>query len=266
MNTLGQNIGSYTLLEPIGAGGNGQVFRALHPQQKGEFALKMLKMSDNDKNAQIRLFERETQRLAQLKSPYIVPIVDFWADESGAYIVMPYLRGGNLRSYVQARGQIAVPQALAWFAQIGEGIHTAHEQGILHGDIKLDNVLLDDDGNALVSDFGTMMHHHDDTTIPMGAFAYLAPEQITQERISAQTDIYTLAILLVELLTGVHPYGAVALRRILINHLHAPFPNINERRAELPPHMNRVIQRASAKNPQDRYPNILAMLDDLANS
>jgi serine/threonine protein kinase len=265
MNTLGQTIHGYTLLEPIGAGGTGQVFRALYPQQKGEFAVKMLALSNDTDAISARLFEREIQRLTQLNSPYIVPLLDFWTDDTGAFLVMPYLRIGNLRAYMQAHGQIAIPQALAWFAQIAEGIHTAHKEGILHGDIKLDNVLLDDDGNALVSDFGMMRHQHDDSTIPMGAFAYLAPEQITQQGISIQTDIYALAILLVELLTGMHPYGAVALRRILMNHLHTPFPNIHERRADVPPHINTVIQRASAKNPQDRYASVLAMIDDLAN-
>ncbi|HSH77747.1 MAG TPA: protein kinase, partial [Herpetosiphonaceae bacterium] len=204
-----------------------------------------------------------------LEHPHIVPLYDYWRDPSGAYLVMRYLRSGSLQDRL-AQGPLPPEQVLQVLEQVGAGLAVAHRQAVVHRDLKPGNILLDDDGNAYLADFGIAK---DVATVNpllqtthegmLGSPAYSAPEQIRDEAVTPRTDIYSLGIVLYEMLAGRHPFTGKTPGEVLVQHLQEPLPRLNGDRPDLPPALDDIIRRATAKQPGERYADVLSLLTDL---
>lgn len=264
-NLTNQVIRGYELRENIGAGGFGAVYRAYQPVVGREVAIKVILPQYANQPEFIRRFETEAQVVARLEHPHIVPLFDYWRDPTGAYLVLRLLKGGSLQSYWE-KNRLEIPEVVRLIDQISGALAVAHRNGVIHRDIKPQNILLDEDMNAYLTDFGIAKVMGDPLTDEdegiSGSPAYLAPEQIKSEPITAQTDIYGLGVIIFELLTGVHPFPGSTMTELIFKHLQDPLPDLIEYRPDLPEAINRVIQKATAKNPEERYPDTLSLAED----
>jgi WD40 repeat protein/serine/threonine protein kinase len=263
----GQLIKSYELQELIGAGGFGEVYRAYQPQVRREVAIKVILPQYANQPEFIRRFEAEAQVVAQLEHPHIVPLYDFWREPEGAYLVMRWLRGGTLAEAL--KDGLWQPQATAQLLdQIAAALMLAHQRGIVHRDLKPANILLDETGHAYLSDFGIAQQVTTSAlkTSPAGYVlaspAYAPPELINDERLTPQTDIYSLGVILYETLTGGHPFPDTTPPMMIIKHMSEPLPSLRDPRPDLPAGLDDVIQQATAKKPADRYADVLSLARD----
>lgn len=260
----GRAVRGYHLGQRIGAGGYGAVYCAVQSTVEREVAVKIILPRYANHPDFIRRFESEAQLVARLEHPYIVPLYDYWREPEAAYLVMRYLRGGSLEDQTK-KGPLALETVVRLLEQIGAALHTAHRAGVIHRDIKPANVLLDEDANAYLADFGIAknLNLEDQTQAGevIGSPAYLSPEQIKAEPIKPQTDIYCLGIMLYELLTGHKPFQGPTPVAFLQQHLDEPLPNLAEVNPDMPEVLDPVIRRATAKNPTDRYPDVISLLD-----
>jgi WD40 repeat protein/transcriptional regulator with XRE-family HTH domain len=269
-----QALKGYELQEPIGSGGFGVVYRATQPGVGREVAVKIIRPEYANHPEFIRRFEAEAQLVARLEHPHIVPLYDYWREPDGAYLVMRFVRGGSLHAALHAHAW-ALDRCTRMLEQIGAALAFAHRQGIVHRDLKPANILLDDEGNAYLADFGIaktlLLADAIGQTQPgaiMGSPAYLSPEQLRDEPVTLRSDIYSLGVLLYEVLTGAHPFVGLLPAEQLSKQLYEPLPPLQSIRRDLPDlHLlNAVIQRATAKQPADRYPDALSMLSDWQRS
>jgi DNA-binding SARP family transcriptional activator len=254
----------YDLQEEIGAGTFGVVYRAIQPGVGREVAVKIIQPQFANHPDFIRRFEAEAQIVARLEHPHIVPLYDYWRGPDGAFLVTRWLRGGNLQSSL-AQGPWELGATARLVDQIAGALASAHRRGVVHRDIKPANILLDEDRNGYLSDFGIAKDITLDTGITetgalVGSPAYISPEQALAEKVTNLTDIYSLGVVLYELLTGVHPFPDIVLAALIQKHLHEPFPAVREKRPELPEEIDEIIQRATAKNPSERFPDVLALV------
>ncbi|MHB8628648.1 MAG: nSTAND1 domain-containing NTPase [Aggregatilineales bacterium] len=255
----GQTIRGYELHEPIGAGGFGAVYRAYQAAVRREVAIKIILPQFASEPEFIRRFEAEAQIVARLEHPYIVPLYDYWRDPSGAYLVMRWLSGGSLRGLLRQE-RLPLDHVGKLLDQIGGALGLAHRRGVIHRDLKPDNVLLDDERNAYLADFGIakdVPSPHETAggeLIITGTPTYIAPEQIMGAPITPRTDIYSLGVMLYELLTGDPPFARLSLSELLQKHLYETLPPLVTQRADLPNTLNAVIQTATAKAPAESYP------------
>ncbi|MBK8128000.1 MAG: protein kinase, partial [bacterium] len=255
----------YELKEKIGVGAYGVIHRAVQPAIGREVAVKIIhRRFANDPNF-IRRFETEAQIIARLEHPHIVPLYDYWRESGGAYLVMRLLRGGNLLTRLQ-NGAWAPGQTRLFLNQIAPALFAAHQQGIIHCDIKPANILFDEAGNAYLSDFGVAKDLHQEQQMTavgdiLGTFDYISPEQLQAHPVTPQSDIYSLGAVLYEILTGEKPFTDMPLATLIQSHLSAPFPLVSESRPGLPAQIDEVLQQATAKRPEDRFPTVLALAE-----
>ncbi len=257
-----QTVRGYELTEVLGEGGFGTVYRAFQPLVKREVAIKVILAEYANRPEFVRRFETEAQVIAQLEHLHIIPLYDFWRDPSGAYLVMRLLRGGNLEQWLKKNGSMPVPQALHMLDQVASALSLAHQTGVVHGDIKPANILLDNSNNAYLSDFGIATNIKqqggDMDTIITGTPAYMTPEQIQKGELTPATDIYSLALLMFELLTGKTAYQANSFSSFVLQHLTAQIPDITSVLPSLPKKLNVVLHTATAKIPEQRFKNVTA--------
>jgi len=258
----GQQIKGYELREILGAGGFGAVYRAHQPVIGREVAIKIILPHYANHPDFIRRFEVEAQVIARLEHPHIIPLYDYWRDPDGAYLVMRYLRGGSLRRRLDA-GPLNLLEASSILDQVAGALAVAHRQGVVHRDIKPDNVLFDESGNAYLTDFGIAKDLGSSTSVTQGDMvigspAYLSPEQVRGDIVTPQADIYGLGVVLYEMVTGQHPFPTAQATSLLLLHLNEPLPPLSGHRAGVPEGMEAVIQRATAKDPRSRYSDALA--------
>ena len=263
----GQAIRGYELQELLGEGAFGAVYRARQSQVQREVAIKVILAEHANRPEFIRRFEAEAQIVARLEHLHIVPLYDYWREPDGAYLVMRLMKGGSLANRLEA-GPLSPPAALEIIRQIGSALQTAHQRGIIHRDLKPANILLDEDGNGYLSDFGIAKDLGADKGLTLtGAFigtpAYTTPEQVQSAAVSPQTDIYSLGVILYEMLAGGHPFPDTPLGRLIVKHLSEPLPSLRDKSPELPTGLDEVIQRATAKEPAARYANTLDLVTDL---
>jgi WD40 repeat protein/serine/threonine protein kinase len=261
----GQSIKGYELREAIGAGGFGQVYRAYQSLVKRDVAIKIILPALSNNPEFIRRFEIEAQLIARLEHIHIVPLYDYWREPDGAYLVMRWLRGGSLRTRLKTK-PLTLDEITTLLDQVSSALATAHRRGVIHRDIKPDNILFDEDGNAYLADFGiakdleTASRDEDEDEGLTGSPLYISPEQIESRPVSAQTDIYSLGMVLYELLTGAPAFVSdQGVMDIIIKHLNEPVPSLQSRRPDLPQALNAVIQRATAKTAEERFPDVLSM-------
>ena len=259
----GQHIKGYELREIIGTGGFGAVYRAYQPVIGREVAIKIILPHYANHPDFIRRFEVEAQVIARLEHPHIIPLYDYWRDPDGAYLVMRYLRGGSLRTRLD-EGPLDLLESSSILDQVAGALAVAHRQGVVHRDLKPDNILFDESGNAYLTDFGIAKDLGNSASVTQGDMvigspAYLSPEQVRGEIVTPQSDIYALGVVLYEMVVGEHPFPSAHATSLLLLHLNEPLPPLNERRMGIPEGMEAVIQRATAKDPRSRYSDTLAL-------
>ncbi len=271
MNDLsGQIIRGYELAQLIDRGGFGVVYRAYQAVVDREVAIKIIRPQYANHPEFIRRFEAEAQLIARLEHPHIVPLYDYWREPDSAYLVMRWLRGGNLDSTL-TRGPVALSTVARLLEQIGSALAAAHRKGVVHQDVKPSNILLDEEGNAYLTDFGIAKEVLDDgeetrESFSFGSPPYMSPEAILHEPITPRSDIYSLGIVLFELLTGKVPFLEPSNTAIMRRHVHDPVPALQLSRPDLPQDLNLVIWRATAKSPEARYPDALSMAEDFRHA
>ncbi|MBZ0303562.1 MAG: protein kinase [Anaerolineae bacterium] len=267
----GKNIRGYLLQERIGEGGFGVVYRAHQPAVKRDVVMKVILPIYANNPDFIRNFEAEAQLIARLEHLHIVPLYDYWRGPEGAFLVMRWLRGGSLLDSI-TQGAWPLMQVVRLLDQIASALTIAHRNDIIHQDIKPANILLDEDQNGYLTDFGLAVDLQAGIDLSVsstnasvrGSPAYISPEQIKRAAISPQTDIYSLGIVLYELLSGQHPFGVTGVTNVveLLRHqLNSQLPLIQTHRAELPDSVNIVLWRATAKDPAVRYASVVEMAD-----
>ncbi|MBL8164813.1 MAG: protein kinase, partial [Anaerolineae bacterium] len=261
-----QRIKGYDLRERIGTGGFGAVYRAYQAAVGREVAIKIILPEMANQIDFIRRFEGEAQLVARLEHPHITPLYDYWRDPDGAYLVMRLLRGGSLRDALQS-GPFELRAAALLLDQIAGALSLAPRGGVIHRDIKPGNILLDEDGNAYLTDFGiakdlNVSSSHTQQDAIMGSLDYISPEQARSEPVTPRTDIYSLGVTLYEMIAGEHPFANVSPIERLYKHINDPLPEITTFEPGLNEAINRVIQKATAKNPEQRHPDALAFAAD----
>jgi WD40 repeat protein/serine/threonine protein kinase len=259
-NLSGQVIKGYELRQSIGVGGFGAVYKAFQPIVEREVAIKVILPIYANHPDFIRRFETEAQTVARLEHIHIVPLYDFWRSPDGAYLVMRYYRNGSLRSRIDDGMEFDIEDIVKWVTQIASALAAAHRNNVIHRDMKPDNILMDDDNNVHLTDFGIAKTGDagEDEDF-RGTPSYVSPEQITSSPVSPQTDMYSFGVMLYELLAGHLPFEPTSFTSIIAKHLNDPLPDVTLLRDNIPYEVNNVLQRATAKDPADRYSNILDM-------
>jgi len=252
----------YHVKRRLGSGGMATVYLAEDVKHNRNVAIKVLK-PDLAAFLGPERFRREIEIAARLNHPHILPLIDSGQTESVLYYVMPYIDGDSLRASLAREKQLPIERALHVTEQVAAALDYAHRQGILHRDIKPDNILLHE-GEALVSDFGIARvlqsageAHLTETGIGIGTPEYMSPEQGTGEReADARSDVYSLACVLYELLVGEPPYTGPTPRAVLIKCLSAPVPSARQFRDAVPAAVDTALKRAMAKSPVDRFASV----------
>jgi WD40 repeat protein/serine/threonine protein kinase len=264
MNDLsGTCIKGYELQEQIGIGGFGAVYRAFQSAVGREVAVKVILPELANNPEFIRRFEIEAQTIARLEHMHIAPLHDYWRDPDGAYLVMRYFRGGSLAAALR-NGPYDLQAAALLLDQVASALTVAHRNNVIHRDLKPGNILLDEDGNAYLSDFGIAkdISRPDSgltgTDAIVGSLDYISPEQARSEPITPRTDIYSLGVVLFEVLTGEHPFPGLSSVERLYKHLNEPIPPIHSLNGSSED-IDAIIQKATAKDPARRFSDALAL-------
>lgn len=255
----------YELEELVGTGGMSSVYRARDRLLERHVALKILHATFGADADTVERFRREARAVAQLSHPNIVTVIDRGEDRGRQFIVFEYVAGENLKEVVRREGPLPVRRALELMLEVANALAFAHHRGLVHRDVKPQNVLLNGGGTAKVTDFGIarsldVEHGMTQTGTVLGTSNYIAPEQASGQPVDAYTDVYSLGVVLFELLTGDVPYSGENFVAIAMRHLNDPVPDVLERRPDVPPAVAAAIERAMAKDPADRFET----MDELA--
>ncbi len=263
---IGELIGGrYEVEDLVGTGGMSSVYRARDRVLERRVALKILHEHFTSDPEYVERFRREARAIARLNHPNIVTVIDRGELDSHQFIVFEHVPGENLKDVVRRRGPLPVDEALALTGQIARGLAFAHEHGVVHRDVKPQNVLLDENGAAKVTDFGIArsIEPGDGLTESgtlLGTSEYISPEQASGRRVDARSDQYSLGVVLYELLTGEPPYSGDNFMAIAMKHLRDPVPRVRDRRPDVPASVEAIVSRAMAKRPEERFPSTEEML------
>ena len=268
---LGKRIsGRYKLLEMIGGGGMSNVYLAHDMILDRDVAIKVLRYDFANEEELRRRFQREALSATSLTHPHIVNIYDVGEDEEIHYIVMEYVKGKTLKEYIVQNAPVSPVKSVMFMKQLTSAISTAHNNHIIHRDIKPQNILLDEDENVKVTDFGIAMAlsatSYTQTNSVLGTVHYLSPEQARGGTATKQSDIYALGIVLFELLTGQLPFSGESAVSIALKHLQTETPSIRKIIPSIPQSIENVVLKATAKDPKDRYLSAEEMAEDLATA
>jgi serine/threonine protein kinase len=270
----GQMLGKYRVLEPLGRGGMARVYRAYHPQLDRYVAIKVLRSDLVEDEEFLARFQREAQSVAALRHANIVQVFDCDVQDNIYYIVMELLEGDTLKTrlndYRARDEQMALGDVVRILLDVLDGLAYAHSEGMIHRDIKPANVLLTKRGEAVVADFGIARivgsTRHTASGALMGTLNYIAPEQGLQGQSDACSDIYSLGIVLYEMLTQRTPFDADTPLAILMKHLHDPLPLPRQIVPDIPEPFERVVLKALSKQPEDRYQSAEEMAQALCEA
>lgn len=275
---IGSQINQYKILEKIGSGGQGTVYKALDTKLHRTVVIKILPPELTAKTANFKRFEREAQLCSQLDHPNICTIYDFHEANGVYYIAMQYVEGKNVRQLVAGR-PLELKSALSIAIQVTDALAFAHSKNIIHRDIKAGNVMVTENGQAKILDFGLAKLLEDEVTddrkgvdrtqitelgIPYGTATYAAPEQAKGEKADARSDIFSTGVLLYEMLTGIWAFQGKTVVDVRHQVLYGTPKALAEMRKDpLPPQLQSIVDKALAKNPKDRYQKISQMRDEL---
>ena len=261
--------GRYAIEEVLGRGGMSSVYRAHDRVLEREVALKVLNQALSDDPEHVERFRREARAIAQLSHPNLVTVMDRGQVEGHEFIVFELVRGQNLKELLAEQRALPVEDALGFVRQAARGLEYAHAHGVVHRDVKPQNILVDPLGTAKVTDFGiARLIEQEDGTITqsgtiMGTSDYLSPEQATGKEVDDRSDQYSLGVLLFELLTGEVPYDGDGAVTVALKHVHDPVPSVRTRRSEVSPRVDELVRRAMAKRPEDRFPSIQDLIREI---
>jgi tRNA A-37 threonylcarbamoyl transferase component Bud32 len=258
----------YELKEVVGHGGMSTVYKAHDSLLERNVALKVLHQQYNEDEDFVERFKREARSVAQLQHPNIVTVIDRGEEDGRQYNVFEYIDGENLKELVVRKGRLDVRTALEIGLEIARGLAFAHEHGLVHRDVKPQNVLLNGDGGAKVTDFGIARSLDVDrgvtqTGTVLGTSNYIAPEQASGQPVDAQTDVYSLGIVLYEMLTGEVPFPGENFVAVAMKHIQEPSPSVLDARGDVPLRVAEMIDRALEKDPEHRFPTMTAFADEI---
>src|SRR3954468_13107300 len=268
----------YELEELCGTGGMSSVFRAYDRQLERRVAIKILHEHYAGDPEYLERFRREARAVAKLSHPNIVTVIDRGDDDGRQYIVFEHVEGENLKELVLRSGRLSVRRglpvralfggALELALSIADGLAFAHDYGLVHRDVKPQNILLSREGEVKVTDFGIarslhMEHGVTQTGTVLGTGEYLAPEQASGKPVSPATDVYSLGVVLWELLAGDVPFVGDNFVAVALRHVNEPPPPLRERRPDVTPRLDAAVQRALAKDPARRFPSMTAFAKEL---
>ena len=257
----------YELEELVGTGGMSSVFKAHDRLLERDVALKILHQHYVADPDYVERFRREARAVAQLAHPNIVTVIDRGEQDGRQFIVFEFVQGENLKQLINREGALPVRDAVQLALQVAGALGYAHDRGIVHRDVKPQNVILNEDGRAKVTDFGIARSLDVDgvtqTGTVLGTSDYIAPEQAQGQQIGVQTDVYSLGVVLYELLTGEVPFRGEGFVAVAMQHVNEPPPNVLDRRGDVPPRLALAIERAMAKRPEDRHESMDEFVADL---
>ena len=260
--------GRYRLDAKIGAGGMSMVFRAFDTVLERQVAIKLMHAGVAADEDQLERFRREARAVAQLNHPHIVGVIDAGEDGQGtAFIVLEYVEGETLKDRIRRHGRLPVGEAIAYAIEIARALGAAHAQGIVHRDVKPQNVLIDEEGTAKVTDFGIALQM-DQTGLTsdgsvLGTTDYVSPEQALGHAVDGQSDLYSLGIVLYEMLIGEVPFKGETQVAVAMKHVREQLPDVQVRRPELSSALASIVDRATAKDVHVRYRTDLELTADL---
>jgi eukaryotic-like serine/threonine-protein kinase len=259
--------GRYRLDQKLGSGGMSTVYLARDETLERWVAAKVLHREISDQPDQIERFRREARAVAQVSHPNVVAVIDAGEDGGRPYIVFEYVEGVTLKQRIEEAGRLPLDEAAAYAIEVGRGLGAAHSRMLVHRDVKPQNVLIDPEGRAKVTDFGIARSLESDgltaTGRVLGTTDYVSPEQAMGREVDARSDIYSLGVLLWEMLVGEPPFKAETLVGVAMKHVNDPMPDVQRRRREVSSALAAVVERATEKEPKKRYPEMGAMLGDL---
>ncbi len=261
---VGVQISQYKIVEHIGRGGMADVWSARDTKLNRMVAIKTIAHGLTGDSNPVEMFKQEAQTIAQMEHPHILPIYDFGEYEGQLYIVMRYVAGGSLEDLLR-RGPLPINEALRMGQAIAQALDYAHRQKVVHLDLKPPNVLLDSSQSPYLADFGlaTVLDREGKATNPgSGTLLYMAPEQLTSEVIDWRADLYSFAVVMFHMLTGVLPFDAtpIALKQV---QFHEELPPLDEINPLVPPYFTDILRRATAVDPDDRYSSLTEVIDEM---
>ncbi|HEY2653568.1 MAG TPA: protein kinase [Solirubrobacteraceae bacterium] len=259
--------GRYRLQARIGAGGMSTVYRAFDETLERQVAIKLLNREVSSDSDELERFRREARAVAQLSHPHVVGVIDAGEDDSRPYIVFEYVEGETLKERIRRRGRLPVPEAVAYAIEIARALGVAHARHIVHRDVKPQNVLIDEEGSAKVTDFGIARTLDEEGLTAdgrvIGTTDYVSPEQALGQPVTGQSDLYSLGIVLWEMLTGEVPFKGDNQVAVAMKHVREPLPDVQRLRPEVSAALAAVVDRATAKRPEDRYADDAELIADL---
>ena len=259
--------GRYRLESKLGSGGMSTVYLALDEVLDRPVAVKLLHREISEEADQLERFRREARSAARLSHPNLVGVIDAGEDDGRPYIVFEYIDGRTLKRRIQDEGPLPVDEAVAYGIEIGRGLTAAHARKLVHRDVKPQNVLIDPDGRAKVTDFGIARSLESKgltaTGRVLGTTDYVSPEQAMGEDVDERSDVYSLGVVLYEMLTGDVPFQAETQVGVAMKHVNEPMPDVQAKRPEVSAVVASVVDRATTKDPRDRYNSVAEMVRDL---
>lgn len=271
MLSKGQKINDrYEIIKSIGEGGMANVYLAKDTILDREVAVKVLRGDLSTDEKFIRRFQREALSVSNLSHPNIVEVYDVGEEDGQYYIVMEYIEGKTLKQLLNKRGALTLPEVIDIMTQLTDGLAHAHEAYIIHRDIKPQNIMIEDNGTVKITDFGIAMAvnatQFTQTNSVMGTVHYLPPEQANGKGATVKSDIYSLGILMYELLTGSVPFKGDNAVEIALKHMKEKLPSIRKQNPLIPQSVENIVIKACAKNPRNRYDTVKEMHDDIVDA
>lgn len=264
-NLIGQRLGQYEITALLGEGGMAAVYRAHQTSVKRDVAVKVIKTGLVQVEEFVKRFDREAQMIASLSHIHILKVFDYGQQDDVVYLVMELLTGGSLARLIQTKGALSLQEAARLLRQMASALDYAHGRGIIHRDMKPENVLLDSDGNAFITDFGIAKLRDGGGTAltqsqgTIGTPAYMSPEQWKGEPVDARADIYALGVILFQMLSGILPFSGETAFGMMHKHVYEAPPDLRDYQPDMPLSVVRVVDKALAKNREQRFESAGAM-------
>ena len=269
LDAAASSLGRYSLLEKLGEGGQGVVYRALDPADGSVVAIKILRSEKAGNPTVLRRFRKEARLHAEANNPHVVNLLEYNEDDGVPYLVLEFVAGESLDRHLEAKSRLDVPEALSILSGVARGLMDAHDRGIVHRDIKPSNILLLQD-RIKITDFGLARHVVDSESLAMtdagallGTPHYMAPEQWTGRSVDTRTDVYAMGATLYHLLAGQPPFTGATRDLLCAQHCNDAPPSLHVVNPTISEALGRLIGRALSKSPDDRFADAAAMLRDL---
>ncbi len=262
--------GRYRLESRIGSGGMSTVYRAHDETLERFVAIKLMNREVATDSDQLERFRREARAVARLSHPNIVHVIDAGEDENRPYIVLEYIDGETLKERIHRLGRLEIPEAVAYCVEVARALGAAHANHVVHRDVKPQNVLIDHEGTAKVTDFGIARTLEEEGLTAdgrvLGTTDYVSPEQALGQHVTGQSDLYSLGVVLYEMLTGELPYRGENQVAVAMQHVRETLPDVRLQRPEVSAALAAVIERATSKDLSHRYADDSEMIADLESA